>query len=329
MAYETIEELAGKLNLSPSTISRVINGKNNVSEKTRKKVTEALASSKYVPNMIARGLKTSTNFIGIIFPDIRNPYFTEVILGIESVLKKRGYTIVHLNTNNNLEEEEKAIIQLLSVRVKGIILLSNLSNRNSEILEMAKENAYLTSVENYIEGIDNICVDNEYGTRLAMEYLYSRGHKKIGYCSKNLNYSSWNIRYKIYKDFLSEKDLKYYPEYVYIGDDFSKFFEKKNLPSAIFTNNDVNAIEVYEWCQKNGIRVPEDLSIIGFDNISFSKILSPKLTTIAQPAYEIGATVAENLLLRIEKENKESVKKIFIEPTLQSRDSVQEIRSES
>lgn len=327
MAYEKIEEIAKRLALSPSTISRVINGKNNVSEKTRDKVLEALKESKYVPNLIARSLKTTTKFIGAIFPDMKNPYFIEVISGIERVLKNRGYTVLYLNTNNSIEEEEKSIIELLSVRVQGIILLSSLSVKGSKVIELAKENTYLTSVENCIEGVDSICIDNQVGTRQAIEYLLSMGHKKIGYCSKTLSYNSWNARYEAYRKILEENGIPVVSDYIYIGENFTELLDKNNLPSAIYANTDLNAVEIYEWCQKNNIKIGEELSIIGFDNINFSKILTPKLTTIAQPAYSIGETVAENLLLRIERKSKENIKQILIEPNLKIRDSVKKINS--
>ena len=327
MSYKTLNEIAEKLQLSPSTVSRVINGKSNVSEKTRKKVELALKEYNYVPNLIARSLKTSSKFIGVIFPDIKNPYFTEVISGIEEILREKEYTILYLNTNNSLEQEESGILKILSVRVEGIIFLSSFCSEESQAIKIAKKNMYLASVENYIDGIDNITVDNVKGTKIALDYLYKNGHSKIAYCTKNLNYSSWKIRYGVYRDFMMEKNSSINEDHIYIGENFTELIDKNNLPTAIFTNNDMNALEIYEWCQENGIRIPEDISLVGFDDIFISKLLSPRLTTIAQPAYEIGKMAAKNLIERLESKTKNNIKKIFIEPILKERDSVLNLKN--
>lgn len=327
MSYKTLSEISKHLLLSPSTISRVINGKTNVSTKTRERVERALEEYDYVPNVIARSLKTSTKFIGVIFPDIRNPYFTEVILGIESILKEKGYTILYLNTNNRKEEEEKRILELLSVRAEGIILLSNFCNEESKAIQIAKKNTYLASVENYIEGIDNITVDNIKGTQTALNYLYEKGHTKIGYCGNDLSYSSWQLRYQTYETFMKEKNIYSNGQHIYIGQDFTDLLDINNLPTAIFTNNDMNALKIYKWCQNNGVKIPEQLSVIGFDDISFAKILSPKLTTIAQPAYEIGQIVSRNMFERIENKTKKGTKKIFINPIIKKRESVLDLKN--
>lgn len=321
MSYYTLEKIAKKLGVSSSTVSRVINNKNNVSPKTKAKVEEALMKYEYIPNLNARGLKGSTKLIGVIFPNIMNPYFTEVIMGIEKMLRPQGYTVLYLNTNDSLEDEEKCIRDLLSIRVQGIIMISNLSPEKSKLFEVIQKNIYVVSIENYIEFADNINIDNEIGTKKALEYLYKKGHRKIGYCSKNLGYSSWKKRYDTYVEFTKEKGI-FNEKYIYIGENFLEKVDKDNLPTAIFTTNDLNALEVYKWCEEQKLKIPEDISVIGFDGLNVGKVLKPKLTTIAQPILDMGEIAAECLLKRINKINKENYKRILITPNFEEGESV-------
>lgn len=325
MSFYTIEKIAKKIGVSPSSISRVINNKDNVSKETRIKIEEALIKYNYIPNLNARRLKGDSKLIGVVFPDITNPYFTEVILGIESILRKYGFITFYLNTNDSLQEEEECIYKLLSVRVQGVILISNLSDESNKMIETAKNNTTIVSIENEIKDIDNIIIDNEKGVERALNIFYEKGHRKIGFCSRNLKYSSWEKRYNTYMKFVSEKNILN-KEYIYIDENFIKKIDKNNLPTAIFTTTDVNALEIYKWCEKNGIKIYKDLSVIGFDGIEIGNILQPKLTTIVQPAFELGKIAAETLVERIEKKEKLYLKKIFVEPKLKEGNSVRNIK---
>lgn len=327
----TIKDIAKLTGVSVTTVSRVVNNTGYISAKTREKVLLSIKEHNYTPNLIARGLKTSNKFIGVISHDITNPYFSYVIYGIEKRLRKDDYTMFHLNSNNQIKMEEKNIEVLLSTRVEGIILLSSLCRSENVFIEKAKQSTQLVTIEGRLDGVDSVNTDNYQGTSNAIEFLIANGHKNIGICSSSLDVSSWKIRYETYKSILQENKI-YNEEYDFIGKDFinqlQKKFKEKRLPTAIFALHDNNALLLYNFCYDNGLRIPEDISIIGFDDLPVSKLIYPRLTTISQPFEEIGIAATELLLNKLNNKNMKSVQSVIISTKLSVRDSVQNIKNE-
>jgi DNA-binding LacI/PurR family transcriptional regulator len=324
----TIKDIAKSTGVSKTTISRVINGTGYVSQETKEKVLAAIKEYNYIPNLIARGLKTSNKFVGVISYDITNPYFTYVIYGIEKRLREDDYTMFHLNSDNDIKMEERNIDELLATRVEGIILLSSLCKPENEFIEKAKKSTRIVSVEGRIDGVDSINTDNVQGTSSAINYLIENGHKNIGICSTNLEVNSWKIRYDTYKSILQEKGI-YKEDYDFIGKDFlsqlKAAHKEKRLPTSIFALHDNNALLIYNFCYDNDIRIPEDLSIVGFDDLPVSKLVYPRLTTVAQPFEEIGVTAAELLLNKIKNKDRKSTQNVIISTELIVRNSVKSI----
>jgi DNA-binding LacI/PurR family transcriptional regulator len=324
----TIKDIAKSTGVSKTTISRVINGTGYVSQETKEKVLAAIKEYNYIPNLIARGLKTSNKFVGVISYDITNPYFTYVIYGIEKRLREDDYTMFHLNSDNDIKMEERNIDELLATRVEGIILLSSLCKPENAFIEKAKKSTRIVSVEGRIDGVDSINTDNVQGTYSAINYLIENGHKNIGICSTNLEVNSWKIRYDTYKSILQEKGI-YKENYDFIGKDFlnqlKAAHKQKRLPTSIFALHDNNALLIYNFCYDNDIRIPEDLSIVGFDDLPVSKLVYPRLTTVAQPFEEIGVTAAELLLNKIKNKDRKSTQNVIISTELIVRNSVKSI----
>ncbi|NGP46142.1 LacI family transcriptional regulator [Bacillaceae bacterium SIJ1] len=326
----TVNDVAKKAGVSRTTVSRVVTGSGPVSEKTRKKVTEALESMGYIPNLIARGLKTTTQFIGVISHDLRNPYFIEVMAGIEKVLRSAGRTMVHVNSNDDLDLEERNLFQLLSTQVEGVLLLSNLAQEGNPMIEMAKKQVPMVVVEGHIQGVPAVNTDNELGTNLALNHLWEKGHRHIGYCSLNNDIYAWRSRFEAYQSFMEARQA-YNEKHVFIGNDFISQMEVSyhdgTLPQALFAMNDSNALTVYQWCKEKGLSIPDDLSIVGFDNLPVSSIVNPELTTIAQPVLDIGELAATTLLELLEGKNSdgEQDQVIKISPILQERSSVKQL----
>lgn len=325
----TIKDIATLSGVSVTTVSRVINNTGYIANETREKVLAVIKKNNYTPNLIARALKTATKFIGVISHDITNPYFSYVIYGIEKRLREDDYTMFHLNSDNQLKMEEKNIEVLLSTRVEGIILLSSLCKPGNAFIEKAKQSTQLVSIEGGLDGIDSVNTDNFQGTSNAINFLIGNGHKDIGICSSSLDVSSWQIRYDTYKSILQEKGI-YNAEYDFIGKDFlnklGKKFKEKHLPTAIFALHDNNALLIYNFCYDNGLKIPEDISIIGFDDLPVSKLIYPRLTTISQPFEEIGIAATNLLLNKIKNKNMKSIQNIIISTELRPRDSVQNIK---
>lgn len=321
----TIKDIAKLAGVSVTTVSRVVNDAGYVSSETREKVLAVIKEHNYIPNLIARGLKTSNKFVGVISYDITNPYFSHVLYGIEKRLRKDDYTMFHMNSDNDIRMEERNIEELLAARVEGIILLSSLCKSDNVFIEKAKKNTKIVSVECSLDGVDSINTDNVQGTSSAINYLIENGHKNIGICSTNLEVNSWKIRYDTYKSILQQKGI-YNENYDFIGKDFLKLLEaahkEKRLPTAIFALHDNNALLIYNFCYDNGIRIPEDLSIVGFDDLPVSKLVYPRLTTVAQPFEEIGVTAAELLLNKIKNKDRKSVQNVIISTELKVRNSV-------
>lgn len=325
----TIKDIAKYAGVSVTTVSRVINNTGYIANETREKVLTTIKKYNYTPNLIARGLKTATKFIGVISHDIKNPYFSYVIYGIEKRLREDNYTMFHLNSDNEIKMEEKNIEVLLSTRVEGIILLSSLCKSGNSFIEKAKNSTQLVSIEGGLYGIDSVNTDNLQGTTNGIKFLIDNGHVNIGICSSSLDVSSWQIRYDTYKSILQEKGI-YNEEYDFIGKDFlSKLenkYREKRLPTAIFALHDNNALLLYNFCYDKGLRIPEDISIIGFDDLPVSKLIYPRLTTIAQPFEEIGIAAADLLLNKIKNKNMKGVQNIIISTELMVRDSVENIK---
>ncbi|TDQ42165.1 LacI family DNA-binding transcriptional regulator [Aureibacillus halotolerans] len=324
----TVNDVAKEAGVSRTTVSRVVTGSGPVSENTKRRVHQALESLGYIPNLIARGLKTSTQFIGVISHDMRNPYFIEVMAGIESVLRQAGRTMVHVNSNDDLALEERNIYQLLSTRVEGMLLLSNLAQEGHPMIETAKKQVPIVVVEGSIQGVPAVNTDNAKGTRLALEHLWELGHRDIGYCSLNNDIYAWRSRFKAYCEFMEEQHA-YNEDYVFIGEDYidqlSYYHHVKQLPSALFAMNDSNALNVYSWCRDKQIRIPEDLSIVGFDDLPVSSIIDPPLTTVSQPVKEIGELAAHTLLAVLNAGQEKPQKNVHIVPELKVRGSVKRL----
>lgn len=324
----TIKDIAKLTGVSVTMVSRVINDHNYVTKEIRNKVLLAIKENNYTPNLIARGLKKSTKFIGVISHDITNPYFAYVIYGIEKRLREDEYTMFHLNSDNDIKMEQRNIEELLSTRVRGVILLSSLCKSDDAFIKKARGNTQLVAVESKLDGVDSVNTDNVQGTRSAINYFIENGNRKIGICSTNLDINSWKIRYDTYKDILQQNGI-YDGTYDYIGKDFldqlEVAYQEKHLPTAIFTLHDNNAFLIYNFCYDRGLRIPEDLSIIGFDDLPVSKLIYPRLTTVSQPFEEIGATAAELLLNKI-KNNRKSIQNVIISTELRIRNSVKDLK---
>ncbi len=327
---KTLNELSKEIGISRSTISRVINNKGYVAAETREKVEEGMRKYNYIPNLIARGLRTEVNFIGVITHDFRNPYFTEIIYWVEKKLRENGYTMLHVNSDNNLELEKENIIKLLSTQVKGIICLNCLSSPNdSELLTAtAKVPVVIVEGNKRIKNANLINADNTNGMIDMLDFLYDNGHSKIGFASITLGISSWNERYKVYLEWAKEKGIVIDKKYSYIGIDYinqlNDAYENKCMPTALFTCYDANAVEIYNWCAKKGIKIGDELSIVGFDDIPIAKLLSPGLTTVRQPVKYIGEVTVDTLLARFESD-KDMFQEIITPTNLIIRNSVKKI----
>lgn len=265
----------------------------------------------YIKDEGARSLRMKkTSIIGVIVRDITNPFYSQFVKEIEDALYKRGYTIMICNTGYDLEKEKGHINVLLSRKVDGIIL-SPTQESNDNIIMIKKHNMPLILFDCKISGIDvdSILVDNETGAKEAVEYLISVGHKRIAYIGGNAFDSNNQLRFAGYEKALREASLPIREEYVKHGSySFNhgylaakELLRLKKRPTAFFVVNNRIVLGAYNCILDCGLRIPENISIIGFDDFETATILPSPLTVIRQPLQEMVLNVVDLLLLRIEK----------------------------
>ncbi|SFD47198.1 LacI family DNA-binding transcriptional regulator [Clostridium uliginosum] len=331
MKKVTIMDIAKKVNVSKTTVSMVLNNKEiNVSDETRKKIFKSAKEMNYIPNTIARSLSTNkTNTIGIILPDIENPFFAMMAKTIEDTAEKLNYNVILCNSYNNTAKEEKYVKLLISKLVDGVIFAAGgKSEHNLNILTSNKVPFVL--VDRYVESINEysgVFCSNEQGIKLGVDYLYSKNKRKIAFVTGHKDLKIGEIRYNAYKKIAEE--LGVYDEELIIRDDFTieggmnstkKLLALNKKIDAIFYSSDVMALGGFKVLIREGYRVPKDISILGYDNINISYILEPELTTISQPIYEMGQSACE-LLVNMINGTTENLT-ISLNPTLIERDTV-------
>lgn len=326
MTIKKIAELAG---FSSATVSKILNGKDqHISEETRRKVLEVVEREGYIPNGIAKSLRMkNTKTLGIIMPDVMNLFFSELARGVEDAAEKRGYSVILCNTDNKKSKEEKYIQILQEKMVDGIILTASESS-TSKSLERCNIPIVLVDRDIDVEKqVGRITVNNEKGGFLATSFLISKGCKNIGFISSSKNNKPSTERLKGYKRCLDENGISFRQELTYF-DSFKietgyygtlSILEKSKV-DGIFCGNDSIAMGSIKALKEKGIKVPEDIKIIGFDNISICEFVDPPLTTIKQPIYEIGEGAVDILVSMIEKNGKDLTR--TLEPVLIQRGSV-------
>jgi LacI family transcriptional regulator len=332
----TLKDIAKKASVSVMTVSRVINDKPDVSDETRKKILKLINEFDYKPNNIARGLvMKKTHTIGLIIPDISNPFLSSIAKAIDDKAQKFGYSVIFANTDNSLEREKKAVELLRSKQVDGLVVSLLLGNK--EVLDKFKKANYpVVQIDRTVSNNDYplISIDNENSAYRAVEYLIKKGHKKIAHITGDLNSTPAIIRLKGYKKALADYNLKirdnyivegnYTKEYGYQG--MNKLLGLNDRPTAVFAANDMSAAGIYLSASKNGLSIPEDISVVGHDDVDIATLLKPELTTMRQPTYQLGEIAITVLLEMINnKINFSKIENRTLQTDLIIRESVSEI----
>ena len=330
----TIRDVAKLAEVHPSTVSRVINGDSRISEKTKNKVLLIIKKLGYTPNAIARGLKTKRTFtLGMLIPDITNPFFAEIARGVEDAANENGFNIILCNSDDKLKKERTYLDILKEKRVDGLIL-GTAHTRDKSILKLEKNNFPYILVSRNIEGLDKNCIiiDDIAGGMMATEYLIKLGHHRIAHISGPLKTRSGLNRLKGYQLALKKHKIEYNDELVGEGDFrikggyqvMKRFLKLTKPPTAIFAANDLLALGAMQAIQKKNFHIPEDFSVIGFNDIELASFVYPPLTTIRQPMQKMGA-LAVKMLLKIIEEGEFNQKKVMLKPKLIIRESCKKI----
>ena len=296
----TIVDVAKLAGVTPTTVSRVINNRGYISEKTRNKVNEAMDQLGYQPNEIARSLtKQKSNTIGVIVPHISHPYFAKLISNLENEAAKSGYKIILCNSKEKAEKEKQYLDMCKSNRVAGIILCSG----NVESNKINTGNIPVVLLEkNFEEGKLGIQCDNYQGGKLATEHLIDCGCKRLLHFSGVIDEEMpADNREKAFIDICNENNIEFFIRkydintynemnyYEYIKDTLN---EIKNI-DGIFASSDLIAAQVIQVCNELNIRIPSDVKLVGFDDVEIAKLTTPTITTIHQPIKEMARLAVE------------------------------------
>lgn len=303
-----IKEVAKYAGVSVATVSRVLNDSSNVKSETRDKVFNAIKELGYQPNLLGRNLRrTRTNLVLVLLPSIANPFYAAIVKGIEDVAHKNSYNIMLCNTESNVERERLYIRLLKNKLADGVILLAPQIPAD-ELTELSLKYPVVQCCE-YREnvGVSHVSIDNFMAAYEATKHLIGLGHKKIGLLSSDNDFISTKQRENGYLKALEEAGLAINKSWLGFGDygynsgiDYAnRILQYEDRPTAVFAISDLMAIGVIKAAGDKGIIVPDDLSVVGFDNISYAYMHTPSLTTISQPRYDIGGAAMKLMLTHI------------------------------
>jgi len=326
----TIKDIARIANVSHTTVSRALNNKSRINSETKVRILSIANELNYRPNFIARGLVMKrTKTLGLVITTIANPFYNELAQGIEATASGLGYNIIFCSTHSDLSAEKQYIEMLRSKGVDGIIF-SSAHMDDPNIVALAEEAFPIVLVNRRTyhplvkEKVDYVGVDNILGGFLAIEHLIRLGHRRIGVIGGSSESSVGLERLEGGKKALEAYHLEQSDDY-FLGGDFLKesgyqggkrFLKMAEPPTAIFTTNDYMALGAYQAISENGVRIPEEMALVGFNDIEFSAMRGIELTTIGQKKYEMGAIAVKILVERIEGKEVEPSKEIILEPEL-------------
>lgn len=310
----TLRDIARHSGLSLATVSRVLSDSEYVvSEATKKRVLDSAAQLNYMPNELGKSLKTrSTRDIGVVLPNITNPYFAQLLQGITDEADRRGYHVLLCSSHRNADRETENIAMLLGKRVDGI-LLSSISPDLETVRRAVSVGCRVLALEQPLP-IDcpQLGFDYRLGSMLATKHLIDLGHREIGFIGAPPDRPSRRMMLEGYRSAMTEAGLPLRPEYELLsgmeserpgvfelengGECARTFLAMDRRPTGYVAINDMTAIGAMRVFSAAGLRIPEDLSIVGFDNIPYCELCTPPLTTIDQHAYELGALAVRRLL---------------------------------
>jgi len=322
--------VAERAGVSVNTASRAINNKPDINEETKKRILQVAQELGYVRNDTAVALRTKkTGTLGVVIADNRNPFYAEVLNGIEEAAREKNYHIILANTQRDYKKEEEAINLLLAKRVDGL-LITPVQDRDDDIKNLIEANIPFVIVGRDFKNIevDTVYNDEVRGGFLATEYLIKKGHKRIALINGFLHKSPAKGRLEGYKNALKKYGITFDDALVTVGDIDVKdgyertkqLFEKGLNFTAIFAYNDIMAFGAMQAIKEKSLRIPEDIGLVGYDDIPFSSFISPSLTTIRLKKQELGAESVKLLLSRING-NRKKIKKVMLGVELQIRES--------
>ncbi len=305
----TIREVAARAGVAPITVSRVINGSGYTSEETRKRVEEAIRELEYVPNVLARGLRSRrTHTLGLLVTDVTNPFWTTVARGAEDEAMRAGYALFLCNTDEDVAKQQRYIHALLSRRVEGLII-APASSEAGPLRPVARAGVPFVLVDRRVPDVaaDLVLGDSVAGARLLAEHLLSQGHRRIGHLGGPVGLSTADEREQGYRQALSAAGVEIEPQWVQRGEYkqeagyrlMQACLAQPPWPTAVLAANNALAVGALAALRERGLNVPRDMGLVCFDDVPQASQIDPFLTVAAQPAYEFGAVAVRLLFERL------------------------------
>jgi LacI family transcriptional regulator len=326
----TMKDVAKLAGVSVATVSRVLNNNPNVSPELRSKVLKAVEELNYRRDRVARSLRVRTSLIiGLIISDIQNPFFTSVVRGVEDAAYDHGYTLLLCNSDEDPAKERLYIDIMLAERVAGVIIspVAEVDNYSNTLLQAGVPIVAMDRRMRDLD-VDTVVVNNVEGAYQAVSHLIELGHRQIGFIGGPSRTTTGRERQEGYKKGLSDHGLVVDPNLVRVGDfkqdsghwAACELLALEDRPTALFAANNLMTLGTLNAIHEEGLSIPQDIAIVGFDDMPWAPSLAPPLTAVAQPTYELGRTAADLLLKRI-ADAQRPIKQICLETTLVIRES--------
>jgi LacI family transcriptional regulator len=327
----TIKDVARKAGVAPSTVSRVINDKGYVSPEAKKRVQDAVEELKFRPNSLARGLGGGqTQTIALILPDITNIFFPAIARSVEDAAMVQDYTVILCNSENDPVHEEEYLRILEQKSVDGIVIAGT-GPKGSHIRRAIKKGIPIVLIDRRLDGavVDSVFCDNAAGSYLAVNHLLDEGHREVAFLGGPMDISTTREREDGYKlahqerGLAVDRNLIRYGEFKYESgfQQMNEILNEGRRPTAVFAANDMLAIGANRAIEANNLKIPDDISLVGYDDILWAALEKPPLTTVAQPIYRMGMTACELLLERINGPEAREPRQIVLKPELVIRQS--------
>jgi len=306
----TSRDVAKRAGVSVATVSRVLNESSSVSPDSRRKVLQAIQALDYQPSRAAQQLRARRGrVLGLIISDIQNPFFTSVVRGIEDLAHEHGYSLVLCNSDENAEKERLYVNVMRAEGAAGVILAA-VSEDSPYVHSLVGQRIPVVAIDRRLKdaSIDSVCVDNVEAAREAVSTLIDMGHRRIGLIAVPLSITTGRDRHAGYLRAFHERRLKVSREWIRFGDTretggyacAGELLQLDSPVTALFTTNSLMTLGALRRIHESGLQIPQDISIIGFDDMPWASLLRPALSNVAQPTYELGRTAAQLLLERLE-----------------------------
>ena len=336
----TIKEVASYANVSQATVSRVINKKGYVSESVRKRVLDAVQELDYTPSLMASSLsKSKVNIIGVIVPDICNSFFSQIFYAAGKVAEENGYRVILYNTDDNIEMETMALHDMISYKVSGIIMtpVSDKDTTNAPLINQIKESGIaVVFVDREMNGIDcdGVYIENIRISHEAVTLLLEEGHRDIAIVAGPLDTIPGRERMMGYTTAMKDWGLKLRNEYLLDGDfkteksyqKVKELLQSENPPTAIFSCNNLMTLGCLHAIRESNRKIPDDIALIGFDEIELLDILGFEITVISRAIREMGSTAMNILLNRITKDESIAYQRVVLKSQIKLHGSEKKIK---